>query len=284
MADTDIRHESERVVCAGNEDPLGGRSIREFSSVEPATRRERESEESGRFVGWEGKIGWMDRFELERRWAFMNIHLWMFNCTRRYSTNFLRQERNRELGRGFDREKVRFGGVCFLISSEWNLFWKKKFRIILLLYVRKITRLSSTRFFSLSFSFFGKKERTCLSLFSTIEIIFLKVLWDAKKCLNRENQRNDSHPAFKGDRLCKQSITTIVQRQRKFLEIIEFERYLIIFVRVFKQRGGFRNCLFVGQTEDGDASITSRKETIDRLFPIEYKRIRKLRELNFIEG
>lgn len=67
MADTDIRHESERVVCAGNEDPLGGRSIREFSSVEPATRRERESEESGRLVGWEGKIGWMDRFELERR-------------------------------------------------------------------------------------------------------------------------------------------------------------------------------------------------------------------------
>lgn len=67
MADTDIRHESERVVCGGNEDPLGGRSIREFSSVEPATRRERESEESGRFVGWEGKIGWMDRFELERR-------------------------------------------------------------------------------------------------------------------------------------------------------------------------------------------------------------------------
>lgn len=67
MADTDIRHESERVVCGGNEDPLGGRSIREFSSVEPATRRERESEESGRLVGWEGKIGWMDRFELERR-------------------------------------------------------------------------------------------------------------------------------------------------------------------------------------------------------------------------
>lgn len=45
------------MVCGGNEDPLRGRSIREFSSVEPATRRE--PEESGRFVGREGKIGWI---------------------------------------------------------------------------------------------------------------------------------------------------------------------------------------------------------------------------------
>lgn len=71
-------------MCGGNEDPLGGRSIREFSSVEPATRREPESEESGRFVGREGKIGWIGSREddfVRKGWIVCWSFLILFNVT-----------------------------------------------------------------------------------------------------------------------------------------------------------------------------------------------------------
>lgn len=105
-------------MCGGNEDPRGGRSIREFSSVEPATRREPESEESGRFVGREGKIGWIGSREddfVRKGWIVCWLFLILFNVT---SSLNVQLQRGEAIFYKFSAIGIGNESICFLIWPE----------------------------------------------------------------------------------------------------------------------------------------------------------------------